>query len=115
LKAVAKLGWLEPTPIQEKAIPILLEGKDVLLRARTGSGKTGAFAIPVIQRILNSKQVSKSKMTCPVCQLCNSSSSASDNHYSIEMMLTFPLISTFPGATMQNGTNSTGTYAESVC
>lgn len=58
-QAVAKLGWLEPTPIQEKAIPILLEGKDVLLRARTGSGKTGAFAIPVIQRILNSKQVSK--------------------------------------------------------
>jgi superfamily II DNA/RNA helicase len=35
----------------------------VLLRARTGSGKTGAFAIPVIQRILNSKQVSKPKMT----------------------------------------------------
>jgi superfamily II DNA/RNA helicase len=58
-QAVAKLGWLEPTPIQERAIPILLEGKDVLMRARTGSGKTGAFAIPVIQRILNSKEVSK--------------------------------------------------------
>jgi ATP-dependent RNA helicase DDX56/DBP9 len=67
-QAVAKLGWLEPTPIQEKAIPILLEGKDVLLRARTGSGKTGAFAIPVIQRIINSKQVSKRKMASP-CQV----------------------------------------------
>lgn len=75
LKAVAKLGWLEPTPIQEKAIPILLEGKDVLLRARTGSGKTGAFAIPVIQRILNSKQMSKEQDTkalilAPSKELC---------------------------------------------
>lgn len=42
--------------IQEKAIPLLLEGKDVLVRARTGSGKTAAFAIPAIQKILNSKQ-----------------------------------------------------------
>ncbi|XP_043491436.1 probable ATP-dependent RNA helicase DDX56 [Polistes fuscatus] len=56
LKAVAKLGWMEPTPIQEKAIPLLLEGKDVLIRARTGSGKTAAFAIPLIQKILSNKQ-----------------------------------------------------------
>lgn len=56
---MAKLGWQSPTLIQEKAIPLLLDGKDVLVRARTGSGKTGAFAIPVIQRILRSKQVSR--------------------------------------------------------
>ncbi|XP_055693025.1 probable ATP-dependent RNA helicase DDX56 [Lutzomyia longipalpis] len=55
LKGIAKLGWIEPTVIQEKAIPLLLEGKDVLVRARTGSGKTAAFAIPTIQKILNSK------------------------------------------------------------
>nr|CAD7256265.1 unnamed protein product [Timema shepardi] len=55
-QAIAKLGWLMPTLIQESAIPLLLEGKDVLLRARTGSGKTAAFAVPVIQKILNSKQ-----------------------------------------------------------
>lgn len=47
LKAVAKLGWCEPTLIQQKAIPFILEGKDVLAKGRTGSGKTGAFAIPV--------------------------------------------------------------------
>lgn len=75
LKAVARLGWLEPTPIQERAIPILLEGKDVLLRARTGSGKTGAFAIPVIQRILNSKEMSREQDTkalilAPSKELC---------------------------------------------
>lgn len=59
LKTIAKQGWQEPTLIQEKAIPLLLEGKDVLIRARTGSGKTAAFAIPVIQKILSSKNVAK--------------------------------------------------------
>ena len=57
LQAIASLGWGEPTLIQEKAIPLALEGKDVLARARTGSGKTAAYAIPVIQKILHSKQV----------------------------------------------------------
>lgn len=57
LKAVADLGWSQPTLIQEKAMPLALEGKDLLARARTGSGKTAAYAVPVIQRILASKQV----------------------------------------------------------
>uniref|UniRef100_A0A8C3G6S4 Probable ATP-dependent RNA helicase DDX56 n=1 Tax=Cyclopterus lumpus TaxID=8103 RepID=A0A8C3G6S4_CYCLU len=57
LKAVADLGWSHPTLIQEKAIPLALEGKDLLARARTGSGKTAAYAIPIIQRVLASKQV----------------------------------------------------------
>ena len=52
LLAVMNLGWLEPTPIQETAIPLILEGRDVLAKARTGSGKTGAYAIPLIQKIL---------------------------------------------------------------
>uniref|UniRef100_A0A8C3A9W1 Probable ATP-dependent RNA helicase DDX56 n=1 Tax=Cyclopterus lumpus TaxID=8103 RepID=A0A8C3A9W1_CYCLU len=56
LKAVADLGWSHPTLIQEKAIPLALEGKDLLARARTGSGKTAAYAIPIIQRVLASKQ-----------------------------------------------------------
>jgi len=76
LKAIAKLGWQSPTLIQEKAIPLLLEGKDVLVRARTGSGKTAAFAIPVIQKILNFKQTSehqevKSLILAPSKELCN--------------------------------------------
>ncbi len=57
LQAIAMLNWAEPTLVQDKAIPLALQGKDILLRARTGSGKTGAFAIPVIQKILTSKQV----------------------------------------------------------
>uniref|UniRef100_T1HTF9 RNA helicase n=5 Tax=Rhodnius TaxID=13248 RepID=T1HTF9_RHOPR len=58
LKAIAKLGWASPTLIQEKAIPLMLEGKDLLIKARTGSGKTGAFMIPIIQQILTQKKIS---------------------------------------------------------
>nr|XP_023018825.1 probable ATP-dependent RNA helicase DDX56 [Leptinotarsa decemlineata] len=76
LKAIAKLGWQTPTLIQEKAIPLLLEGKDVLVRARTGSGKTAAFAIPVIQKILNLKQTAahqeiKALILAPSKELCH--------------------------------------------
>jgi ATP-dependent RNA helicase RhlE len=49
LKAVASEGYTMPTPIQEKAIPVILEGKDLLGCAQTGTGKTAAFAIPLLQ------------------------------------------------------------------
>lgn len=84
LQAVAKLGWLTPTLIQEKAIPLLLEGKDVLVRAKTGSGKTAAFAIPVIQKILNSKmnateQVVSALVLAPSKELCQQIKSVFDD------------------------------------
>jgi len=49
LKSVEKAGYTVPTPIQEKAIPVLISGKDVLGTAQTGTGKTAAFALPMIQ------------------------------------------------------------------
>ncbi|KAI8913513.1 P-loop containing nucleoside triphosphate hydrolase protein [Gorgonomyces haynaldii] len=52
LRAIAKLGFKTPTPVQETAIPLGLEGKDILARARTGSGKTAAYIIPMLQKIL---------------------------------------------------------------
>ncbi|KAM5188920.1 putative ATP-dependent RNA helicase DDX56 [Callospermophilus lateralis] len=55
LQAVADLGWSRPTLIQEKSIPLALEGKDLLARARTGSGKTAAYAIPMLQLLLHRK------------------------------------------------------------
>lgn len=55
LKAIALLGWTKPTLIQEKAIPLGLDGNDILARARTGSGKTAVFAIPVVHKILKHK------------------------------------------------------------
>ncbi len=50
--AVARLGYNEPTPIQIKAIPVALSGVDVLARAQTGTGKTAAFGLPMIERLL---------------------------------------------------------------
>jgi ATP-dependent RNA helicase RhlE len=50
LRAVQDLGWTVPTPIQRKAIPAAREGRDVLGVAQTGTGKTGAFLIPTIER-----------------------------------------------------------------
>jgi ATP-dependent RNA helicase DeaD len=51
-RALSGLGYEEPTPIQRAAIPPLLEGRDVVGQAATGTGKTAAFALPVLQRIL---------------------------------------------------------------
>lgn len=55
LRALADLKFAHPTLVQAKAIPLLLEGKDVLARARTGSGKTAAYVVPAVQRVLEAK------------------------------------------------------------
>ncbi len=51
LKAIRRMGWTEPTPVQEGTIPLLMDGKDVIAQAQTGTGKTAAFGIPIIQNI----------------------------------------------------------------
>jgi ATP-dependent RNA helicase DeaD len=51
-RALSSLGYEEPTPIQQAAIPPLLEGRDLVGQAATGTGKTAAFALPILQRIL---------------------------------------------------------------
>jgi ATP-dependent RNA helicase RhlE len=56
LKALENEGYTHPTQIQEKAIPSLLEGRDLLGCAQTGTGKTAAFAVPIIQHIYNNKR-----------------------------------------------------------
>lgn len=50
------VSFTEPTPVQEKSIPIVLEGKDLISTAQTGTGKTGAFVIPLMEKILHSKR-----------------------------------------------------------
>jgi len=50
-RAIQDAGYESPTPIQEQAIPLILEGKDVIGSAQTGTGKTAAFALPAIQRL----------------------------------------------------------------
>jgi ATP-dependent RNA helicase DeaD len=51
LEALAGLGYEEPTPIQQEAVPPLIEGRDLLGQAATGTGKTAAFALPILQRL----------------------------------------------------------------
>ena len=48
-ESVRGLGWSEPMPVQAKVIPLMREGRDLIVQARTGSGKTGAFGIPIIE------------------------------------------------------------------
>jgi hypothetical protein len=55
LRALADLGFARPTLVQAKAIPLALDSRDILARARTGSGKTAAYCIPLVQKILNVK------------------------------------------------------------
>lgn len=54
LNAIKVMGFTEPTEVQEKVIPIVLEGKDVTVRSKTGSGKTGAFLIPLVNKLTES-------------------------------------------------------------
>ncbi len=61
LKALEKQGYTQPTPIQEQAIPILLAGHDLLGVAQTGTGKTAAFAIPILNHLLKEKNTPQGK------------------------------------------------------
>ena len=60
LRAIKETGYTEPTPIQKQAIPIILEGKDVLAGAQTGTGKTAGFTLPLLQ-LLSDTPIQKGK------------------------------------------------------
>ena len=63
IESLAKINFKTPTPIQAKAIPIALEGKDILGTAQTGTGKTGAFGVPLINFLLKTKKDNALVMT----------------------------------------------------
>ncbi len=60
LKAVADKGYTEPSPIQAQAIPPVLEGRDVMAAAQTGTGKTAGFTLPILERLSNGQRLHKS-------------------------------------------------------
>lgn len=68
LTALTDLGYEEPTPIQEQAIPLMIAGKDVLAQAQTGTGKTAAFALPIIQK-LGPERVPQALVLAPTREL----------------------------------------------
>jgi ATP-dependent RNA helicase RhlE len=65
-RAVAEMGYESMTPIQEQAIPIVLQGKDVMGAAQTGTGKTAAFSLPLLQRMMAHENASTSPARHPV-------------------------------------------------
>ncbi len=69
LKAITDLGFVEASPIQAQAIPILLEGRDVIGQAMTGTGKTAAFGIPLVEKIDASDRRVQALILCPTREL----------------------------------------------
>ncbi len=65
-RAVAEMGYATMTPIQAQAIPVVLQGRDVMGAAQTGTGKTAAFALPLLQRMLKHENASTSPARHPV-------------------------------------------------
>ena len=65
-RAVAEMGYETMTPIQEQAIPVVLQGKDVMGAAQTGTGKTAAFTLPLLQRMMKHENASTSPARHPV-------------------------------------------------
>ncbi|MFO1526209.1 MAG: DEAD/DEAH box helicase [Turneriella sp.] len=68
LQAITDMGFRAASPVQEKAIPLLLEGHDLIAQAQTGTGKTAAFAIPVIEKISSEKKL-QAMVLCPTREL----------------------------------------------
>ena len=66
LKALIESGYVTPTPVQAQAIPIVLEGRDLMAGAQTGTGKTAAFALPMLQKLLPFASASTSPARHPV-------------------------------------------------
>ena len=70
LEAIRDLGYEEPTPIQEAAVGKLLKGYDLIGQSRTGTGKTAAFGIPLLQRVDVRSHQTQAIVLCPTRELC---------------------------------------------
>lgn len=69
IRAVTEMGFDDMTPIQAQAIPVLMEGKDVIGQAQTGTGKTAAFGIPVLQSVNPKDRTVQAVILCPTREL----------------------------------------------
>ena len=59
LEGVKAMGYTEPTPIQLRAIPLVLEGRDIIGSAQTGTGKTAAFALPILTKLKSHERAAR--------------------------------------------------------
>uniref|UniRef100_A0A915DQT4 Cyclin-dependent kinase 7 n=1 Tax=Ditylenchus dipsaci TaxID=166011 RepID=A0A915DQT4_9BILA len=90
-KVIAEIGWEQCTQVQKAMIPLVLEDKNVLARARTGSGKTGAFLLPIIQKVLL-YATSSNKETGPVALIIAPTKELANQIYELVLKLTASLV-----------------------
>ena len=69
LEGVKAMGYIQPTPIQLRAIPLILDGKDVIGSAQTGTGKTAAFALPILSRLQHAAKKTRALVLEPTREL----------------------------------------------
>uniref|UniRef100_A0A8B9K0G5 RNA helicase n=1 Tax=Astyanax mexicanus TaxID=7994 RepID=A0A8B9K0G5_ASTMX len=69
LMGIFEMGWEKPSPIQEESIPIALSGRDILARAKNGTGKSGAYLIPLLERIDLKKDCIQALVIVPTREL----------------------------------------------
>jgi ATP-dependent RNA helicase DeaD len=92
LDALEELGYVEPTPIQEQAIPELLAGHDVIGQAQTGTGKTAAFGLPLLQYLVPESHETQALVLTPTRELCiqvTQALRAYAEHIAIEVIAVF--------------------------
>ena len=70
LKAVKRMGFSNPTPVQAQTIPAMMDGNDVIAKAPTGTGKTCAFGIPLIECLSPDSKDIQAVVVCPTRELC---------------------------------------------
>src|SRR5512133_3734741 len=68
-RAVAERGYTKPTPVQTASYRPIRDGKDVIVRSKTGTGKTAAFAIPILERIADGRRKASALVMCPTREL----------------------------------------------
>jgi ATP-dependent RNA helicase RhlE len=103
LRAVREKGFVEPTPVQEQAIPSALQGRDILGTAQTGTGKTVAFLLPSIEKILQQKGSKNPRMVvlAPTRELANQ---IADEARALSRFTPLRVIAVFGGVSLQRQT-----------
>ena len=91
LSAVSKAKYETPSPIQEKAIPVMLEGKDIVACAQTGTGKTAAFALPILNKLEYKKKHQIRALVLCALQHCQTTSKTElMNYYMTQWIFVWP-------------------------
>merc|ERR1719495_1614850 len=91
LMGIFEKGWERPSPIQEASIPVALSGRDILARAKNGTGKTGAYTIPILEQIDTSKDYIQGMIVVPTRELALQTSQIAielSKHLGIKVMVT---------------------------